>query len=222
MTAFADFVAARLVEFGRIDAERRRVLDGLATTIAAELRQHGAVDLVFVCTHNSRRSHLGQVWALVAADHFGLAGVRTWSGGTEVTAFEPRAAAALARAGLDVRREDGGDAEVDVDNPIWQVRHRDGGPASRCWSKRFSDPPNPHSGFVALLMCSGAAAACPTVAGAATRVAIPYPDPKDADGLPAERAAYDGAVADIAREMLFLLGRVAGSVGGQPPVRQQT
>jgi hypothetical protein len=197
------YVDARLAEEHLVETGRRRALDGLAASIAARLRASGSVDLVFVCTHNSRRSHLAQVWAQAAADRLGVAGVRTWSGGTEATAFDPRAVAALRRAGFRIEAEGPGA------NPVQRVWIRDGGEPLRCWSKRFLDPPNPRTGFVAIMTCSSADAECPVVAGAASRAAIPYDDPKAFDGTPREAEAYDERCTQIAREMLYLLGRVA-------------
>ena len=55
---------------------------------------------IVICTHNSRRSHLGQLWLAIGADFFELPQLETFSGGTEATAFNPRAVAALHRVGF--------------------------------------------------------------------------------------------------------------------------
>ncbi|MDV7401328.1 hypothetical protein RZS08_58465, partial [Arthrospira platensis SPKY1] len=73
------------------DPERQAVLDDLADWIR-ETRSNGEnAPLVFICTHNSRRSHLAQIWMATMARYFGLEHVATYSGGTEATAFNPRA-----------------------------------------------------------------------------------------------------------------------------------
>ncbi len=203
--ALASYVDARCKEASRIEAGRKEVLRALADVVASRLRAGGVADLVFICTHNSRRSHFGQVWAAIAADHFGIAGIRTWSGGTEATAFDARAVAALVRAGLRV------DVEADVPNPVHLVHRGAGREALRCWSKRFDDAQNPAEGFVAVMTCSAADGACPSVRGAAHRLAITYEDPKLQDGTAGESAAYDACCRQIAREMLFVFDRVAES-----------
>ena len=40
------------------------------------------VNLVFICTHNSRRSQLAQVWSYVASKYYKLDNIMTFSGGT--------------------------------------------------------------------------------------------------------------------------------------------
>src|SRR5690606_5396835 len=147
----------------------------------------GRADLLFVCTHNSRRSHIAQILARAAALRAGLSDIATFSGGTEVTAFNPRAVSALRRAGFTI--EDGAG-----DNPRYRVAVAAGLAPEEGFSKRFDDPPNPRAGFVAIMTCSQADAACPFIPGAAARVAVPYDDPKDADGTADEASRYDARV----------------------------
>lgn len=187
-----------------IDAGRRAKLEALAGATRAALDRRGRAELVFICTHNSRRSHLGQVWASTAAAWHGVEGVETYSGGTEATAFDRRASAALARAGFEVRRGKG-------DNPRVRVGWGPTDEPQECFSKRYDAPPNPTEGFVAVMTCSEADAACPVVHGAAARVSLPYEDPKLADGTPAEAARYDERCLEIAAETFLAMGLVAGA-----------
>ncbi len=55
-----------------VSAERRVVLDAIATDIAAELESGKPAKLTFICTSNSRRSHMSQIWAQTAAYYYGL------------------------------------------------------------------------------------------------------------------------------------------------------
>ena len=77
-----------------VPADRQDELKSLANYIVKSLKQDGTADLMFICTHNSRRSHFGQIWAAAAAHHLQIAGVTTYSAGTEAAAFNPRAIAA--------------------------------------------------------------------------------------------------------------------------------
>ena len=181
-----------------VPAERLEELDALAAEIAG-----GRHAVVFICTHNSRRSHLAQLWAQAAAFQCGLNEVRTYSGGTEVTAFNPRAIAALERAGWQAEAP-----ESSASNPVRRLA-ADGVPAQPCWSKRYDDPANPAKDFVAVMTCSEADGACPVVFGAAARVSLPYVDPKISDGTPNEQAVYDARSAEIAAEMLYVMQRAA-------------
>lgn len=185
-----------------IPEERKRLLDDLAAFISGKRGAGESAELTFICTHNSRRSQMGQLWAAAAAAHFGVEGVSTYSGGTEVSAFDPRAVTAIRQTGF-VLEERGGD------NPRYQVRFDAAGPAMECFSKMYDDPVNPSEGFAAVMTCSEADEACPVVSGAALRAPIRYDDPKVADGTPKEAAAYDERCRQIATEMLYLFSRVA-------------
>jgi arsenate reductase len=198
-----DYVAERVAEFDQIPAERRLVLDKLAIFIQKQRDADATVRLTFICTHNSRRSHMAQIWAAVAAAHYGITDVETFSGGTARTAFNPRAIAALKQAGFDIRGGIPGG-----ENPQYQVRYSAEGPAIESFSKVYSEDPNPERDFCAIMTCSQADEACPNVAGALERMALPYEDPKVADDTPDESAVYAERCAQIAREMLYVFSRV--------------
>ncbi|MEM9462342.1 MAG: protein-tyrosine-phosphatase [Myxococcota bacterium] len=186
-----------------VPAERRVELARLATFVSERGLAKQSADLTFICTHNSRRSQMAQVWAAAAAAWFGVDAVRSFSGGTEATAFNPRAVAALRRAGFELESGPG-------DNPRVRVGLGPQGPELLCHSKRFGDAPNPKEGFAAVMTCSAADKSCPTVSGAALRVGLPYEDPKVADDTPGEAARYDARSQQIAAEMFYLMSLVRG------------
>jgi hypothetical protein len=142
------------------------------------------------------------VWAKTAAACYGVSNVETLSGGTEATAFNPRAIEALRRAGFDISEGDG------LTNPHYQVKWGPSAAPMECFSKIYSQAPNPHKGFAAVMTCTQADKACPIVMGADARIAIPYEDPKVSDGTPAEAQTYDERTAQIARELLFVFSQV--------------
>ena len=80
-----DYVASRLEELDTIPRARRDVFDRLSELVRN--RERAPTRLLFVCTHNFRRSQMAQIWAAVAASHFRFARVETYSGGTEAPAF---------------------------------------------------------------------------------------------------------------------------------------
>jgi hypothetical protein len=161
--------------------------------------------LVFICTHNSRRSHMAQLWAAAAAEHFGIGGVETFSGGTEVTAFHPNAVQAMRACGFEIQ------AEGDGDNPVYLVSWSDSMEPVRVWSKHFTDDPNPKSGFCAVMTCTEADAGCPVVPGADTRIATPYLDPKESDGSGVEAILYGERAREIGMEMAWVFARARKS-----------
>lgn len=201
----AAFVAGTLDELDLIPTERRATLDGLAHFVAERTRAGEPAKLTFICTHNSRRSHMAQLWAQAAAHHFGIVGVETYSGGTEATAFNPRAVAALERVGFLIEAATAGA------NPVYAVRYNADIAPMECFSKVYDQPPNPTEDFCAVMTCGEAEAACPIVFGAAERISLPYDDPKAADGSPQEAAVYDERCRQIAREMLYAFSRVGAA-----------
>ncbi|HRD39757.1 MAG TPA: protein-tyrosine-phosphatase, partial [Bacteroidia bacterium] len=99
------------------------------------------IHLIYVCTHNSRRSHFGQVWAQVAADYYQIENVSTFSGGTEATAFNPNAINALKRVGFKIESSD-----LSV-NPLYQVFYSESTKPCLCFSKVYNHPDNPQAHF---------------------------------------------------------------------------
>jgi arsenate reductase len=203
-----------------IPADRKDELTALSKYIVKSLKDSQHCDLMFICTHNSRRSHLGQIWAAAVANHLGIGGVRTYSAGTEATAFNPLAIAALERTGcllehipdpILLQRLDPSDAKlrsidaINLNNKVMMVTYAPKAKPIFCFSKVIAHPYNSTSGFGAIMTCSSADAACPTVTGANFRVAIPYIDPKISDGTPEEAATYDARCLQIATEMLWVM-----------------
>ena len=186
-----------LPEEAVIPEKRRRVLGDLAAYLSALLAEKKTIPLVFICTHNSRRSQFAQVWASVMAARHGVERVHAYSGGTEATAFNPRAAAALRRIGFQVHAEGS-------DNPVYTIRFATDAAPTICFSKVYDHPSNPSSDFVAVMTCSEADAGCPFVAGASFRQSLPYGDPKEYDDTPEEAGRYDERCAQIALEMNYL------------------
>ena len=188
--------------FDRIPDERKKQLKKLAQFVQTKIKSGEAAQLIFICTHNSRRSHISQWWARVAADYYEVPNVHTFSGGTEATAFNPRAVAALERAGFTIEKTSEGD------NPHYWVAYASDAPAQEAFSKKYDDAANPQENFAAIMTCSQADENCPFVPGATLRVAIPYEDPKEADGTPEEATRYDERSRQIATEMLYCFSQV--------------
>ena len=201
----ARYIEDRKAEFDAIPADRKAALEELAEFVAFA-RDTGVARLNFICTHNSRRSHFGQVWAQVGAHHFGIDSlVETFSGGTEVTAFNERAVGALRRAGLDIP------PAAISENPRYAVHYATDRAPMVCFSEKYDDAEvNPTVGFAAVMTCAQADRSCPVVHGSAVRFSTPYEDPKASDGLQEERYTYDERCAQIAREMLYVMSRLVG------------
>ena len=190
--------------FDTIVPARKAQLRALADYLVHRYRAGQTPQLIVICTHNSRRSHMGQVWLAAGAAYYGLPPLRSYSGGTEATAFNPRAVAALRRLGFAITT-----ADEHAANPRYDVRWGSESAADTAFSKVYSESPNPRDGFAALLVCDSAAEACPVVTGADRRLLLPYEDPKAFDGTLREAAMYEERARQIGREMLYVLRHVA-------------
>ncbi len=189
-------------DFIQIPQERKIELEKIASFIQTKVKSGKQVQLTYICTHNSRRSHFGQIWAATAAAYYGIPNVKTFSGGTESTAFNDRAVAACRRAGFEIK-------QITKDkNAIYEVKFATGEEPIKAFSKKYDDLSNPQSDFCAIMTCSQADEACPVVKGAILRVATPYEDPKAFDGKPEETSKYDERCKQIATETLYIFSKV--------------
>lgn len=188
-------------KFDNIPAERKQLLAQLADYIVLKMSKEEPVYLVYVCTHNSRRSHFGQVWAAVAAAHYGCTNVHTFSGGTEATSFNKNAIAALKSAGFEIT------PDSNEENAVYKVQFGDE-LFTNCFSKVVADIANPIANFAAIMTCSDADENCPFIPGVELRIGTTYEDPKVADGTPQQAEKYKERSLQIATECLYLFSLV--------------
>jgi len=185
-------------ESDKIPPERKHILE----SISAFCKSDQVSTLIFICTHNSRRSHIAQVWAQTAAAYFNVPNVIAYSGGTEATAFNPRAVSALRNLGFKIERKTSGT------NPHYIIQYSDKHPSFEVFSKRYDNPKNPSTGFAAILTCTHADENCPVVAGASVRISLPFDDPKDFDNTDLEPAMYNERSLEIGREILYAFSQI--------------
>jgi arsenate reductase len=177
-------------------------LNELTQFVRGKIKSSQKAQLNFICTHNSRRSHMAQLWAQAAAHYHQVNEVECFSGGTDTTAFSPRAVKTMKNIGFEISKTEGGD------NPVYEVNFSNQQPSVISFSKKYDDPVNPKSDFAAVMTCSYADENCPIVLGASIRIAITYDDPKAFDGTPLEEPQYKERAHQIGREMLFAFSRV--------------
>jgi len=189
--------------FNLIDKDRRILLGKIATYISNQQEKGLAVQLVYVCTHNSRRSHFGQVWSKVAAHYFRIENIFTYSGGTEATAFNAQAIASLERSGLTIERISKGK------NPVYYVTYGEKEKPLICFSKVYDHIENPSIDFAAIMTCSDAEEKCPFIPGVDLRIATTYDDPKQFDGTDLMQMKYDERCEQIARETFYVFSLVS-------------
>ncbi len=189
-------------QFSEIDNDRKILLNSFSEYMREKLITDIKINLIFICTHNSRRSTMSQIWAQTAAEYFNIPNVHCYSGGTEATAFNPRAVNAVKKAGFIVKQTD------ETENPLYLVYYWDKKEPIKCFSKVYSDRFNPQKDFAAIMTCSDADANCPVVFGAEARFPIRYDDPKEFDGTEFEEIKYDGRFEQIGREMIYVFSKI--------------
>ena len=190
-------------EFDLIPAERKAQLDELAVYFSDKYEKDITPKATVICTHNSRRSHMGQLWISVAAAYFNLPTVETYSGGTAITAFNPRAIKALQDLGFEITSKDS-----IAKNPVYQIKWKDKMAPYLAFSKCYDDAPNPSEDFAAIMVCTSADEGCPLVAGCDFRLALPFDDPKAFDDTPLAAAKYEERCREIGREILYVFSEI--------------
>ena len=191
-----------IAEFDVIPKERQALLEKISNYISSKKESHQAIQLVYICTHNSRRSHFGQIWAQVAANYFNVKNVTTFSGGTEATAFNSNAINAIKRVGFDVKPLD------ETTNKRYHVVYDETENPIICFSKVYDDAQNPQTNFAAIMTCSDAEENCPFIPGVELRIGTTYDDPKAFDNTPLQDAKYDERCKQIALETLYVFSKV--------------
>lgn len=181
---------------------RQALLQPLIDFIRTRRSAGETIRLNFICTHNSRRSHLGQIWAQTMAHHFGVKNVYCYSGGTEATALFPKVAETLQQQGFEVLRLSVGD------NPVYAVKFAANEAPVICFSKTYDHPFNPQGDFCAVMTCNSADENCPIVFGAAARIPVKYDDPKAFDGTDLQTVKYAERSLEIGREMYHVFANI--------------
>jgi arsenate reductase len=185
-----------------ISEERKEIVRPLMEYIQTKIDTQQPIRLNFICTHNSRRSHLSQIWAQTLAFHFGIKNVFCYSGGTEATAMFPKVAETLVNQGFQIQQ-----LSSNI-NPVYAIKYDKNEAAIICYSKTFDDAFNPISNFAVIMTCSAADAGCPFIVGAEKRLPIRYDDPKAFDGTDLMTAKYAERSLEIASEMYYVFSTI--------------
>ena len=190
------------IDVQSISEERKAVLQPLIDFIQQKVNDRQDININFICTHNSRRSHLSQVWAQVASAHFNIPNVHCYSGGTEETSLFPKVAETLTNQGFNIFKI------ADTNNPVYAIKYSDNALPVIGFSKKYDSPFNPVSAFTAIMTCSQADGGCPFIAGAEKRIPITFEDPKISDGTLEQAQVYAARSLQIAQEMCYVFSMV--------------
>lgn len=185
-----------------ISDERKEILQLLIDYIQNKIKSNQEIRLNFICTHNSRRSHLSQIWAQTMAFHFKIKNIFCYSGGTEATAMFPKVSETLENQGFQIQKLS------EEKNPVCAVKFAENQHPIICFSKKYFDDFNPKSNFGAIMTCNNADEGCPMVFGAEARFPIKYDDPKAFDGTELMNEKYLERSLQIASEMYYVFSQI--------------
>jgi len=185
-----------------ISSERKEVLQSLIDFVQTKVDTNQAANLNFICTHNSRRSHLSQIWAQTLASYHNIHNVTTYSGGTEATAMFPKIAETLIKAGFSIEKLS------QENNSVYAIKYGENAHPIIGFSKKYAAAFNPTNGFGAIITCSQADKGCPFIFGAEKRIPITYEDPKLFDGKENQAEKYEERSIQIATEMLYVFSSI--------------
>ncbi|MBX9852367.1 MAG: protein-tyrosine-phosphatase [Cytophagaceae bacterium] len=197
------YIEKSIERFDFIEEERKKILKQISQHIEKKNKEGKTAELIYVCTHNSRRSHFGQIWGKVAAAYYNIKNVNTYSAGTEVTAFNPNAIKAIQHAGFKTFSRDG-----DVKNPRYTVAFSERETPVICFSKTYEDESIPKAGLCAIMTCTEADGNCPFIPGTELRISCPYHDPKAFDNTPQQDEKYNERCQQIATENLYIFSLI--------------
>ncbi len=185
-----------------ISSKRKDLLESVANYISEKVKENKTININFICTHNSRRSIMGQIWAQTVSEYFNVPNVKCFSGGTEATAFNPRSVSAIKDFGFKLEQMD------KTENPLYHVYFSEDKEPLKCFSKIYSDKLNPQKNYIAIITCSHADENCTVVFGADKRFPIKYDDPKEFDDTDLEKSKYTERFKQIGIEMIYLFSKV--------------
>jgi len=189
-------------DFASLSKDRKEILQPLIDFVQLKSDQQQEIRLNLICTHNSRRSHLAQVWAQTAAYYYGIQNVFCYSGGTEATALYPKVAETLAQSGFKIMKLS------ENNNPVYAIKFAGNQAPIIGFSKTYDDNFNPENEFAAIMTCSQADGGCPFIAGAEKRIAVTYDDPKAFDNTEQQSEKYNERSVQIATEMFYVFSQI--------------
>lgn len=185
-----------------ISESRKLILQRLVDFISLKRKEEKHINLNFICTHNSRRSHLCQIWAQTAAAYYNIKEVYSYSGGTEATAMYTAIRETLMMQGFNFSQISDGS------NPVYAIKTDESASPIWAFSKKYDHPINPKSSYAAVMTCSHADDNCPIVSGAEERIPVTYLDPKAYDDSPLQMEKYMEKSIEIAAEMFYVFSKV--------------
>ena len=193
---------ANSLNIDSLSKNRILLLDSLSGYIQNKKELNESINLNFICTHNSRRSHLAQIWAQTMAAYFNIQHVYCFSGGTEATYIYETTKKTLEEQGFIFKIEKKGW------NPRFHIYFSNSEKPINGFSKVYDHKVNQVSNFAVVMTCSDADENCPIIPGAEKRISVMYEDPKFFDNSVLEKEKYRERSLQIATEMKYVFSKI--------------
>ncbi len=190
------------LDLSSLGKDRRSLLSPLIDYINNRYKAKKDINLNFICTHNSRRSHMAQIWAQTFSYYFGISSVFCFSGGTEITSVYPMVIRTFDKMGFEIKTN-ANDFST-AHNIKFALNHS----PVLSFSKLLNHPINPKTDFAAILTCARAETNCPLIPGAESRISLPYEDPKIFDNTLEEERKYLERSLEIAAELKYVFSNI--------------
>ena len=131
------------LDYSIIADHRKDLLKPLHEYVIFKVKQKVEANLNFICTHNSRRSQIAQVWAKIMSDYYGF-NINCFSGGTITTECNKRTIASFGRMGFMIKNPGG-------ENPHYELTYHEKKKPIIVFSKAYDDAINPRNNFAAIM-----------------------------------------------------------------------
>lgn len=184
-----------------IKPSRIERLNNIAESLSSVYSEANTLNLNFICTHNSRRSQLAQVWSHYFSYLYDL-NLHSYSSGTEVTEVHPNILNVLEEAGFEVER-----ISETNNNPRYKLNYSETRDSILLFSKSIDDESLPKN-YIAITTCSQADENCPFIPQASMRFSLTYSDPGKDDGSDREIESYRQTNKQIAREIKYMIKKI--------------
>tara|TARA_B100001079_G_scaffold142196_1_gene121790 strand:+ start:344 stop:916 length:573 start_codon:yes stop_codon:yes gene_type:complete len=150
-------------------------------------------NIVFLCTHNSRRSQLCQVWGSILSKIYNI-DLKFNSAGTEKTEVHKTIFYCFSNVGIEIK-----DSKIFYGDLSLSLH-------SKVLEEIQSDK------FISIMTCSDAEKSCPSDSRSIRNISMIYQDPKIFDDTEKEREEYSKTSKLIAEELNYIIKNLVNSI----------
>jgi len=173
------------------EKDKKNLLDDIISKIQKSLKITN--NIVFLCTHNSRRSQLCQVWGIILSKIYNI-DLKFNSAGTEKTEVNKNILYCFSHIGLEVKGN--------------KIIYED---LSISLHSKLLDEIQPNK-FISIMTCSDAEKSCPSDSRSIKNISMTYQDPKVFDYKEKEKDEYLKTSKLIAKELNYVLKKLVDSI----------